>query len=249
MERPVTDTFSQLPPSEIHVWHAALDEASRERDLLPLLCGDERRRAQRLRFEEHRRRFTAAHAIARLILAEYLDLRPHEISFTFGKHGKPRVEDAQNPGGLTFNMSESQGHALYAVTRRHAIGVDIECIREMSGMDDIVADVFSPAEQAAYARLPARQKLDAFFACWTRKEAFIKALGRGLSLPLASFDVSLEPDAPPCLLKLDGGLGEVSRWAIHDLNPAQGFAGAVAVEARDFTLRCRNWPHAQRHSS
>ncbi len=234
----------RLSGSTVHVWHAALDDADREKDFTSCLSSAERDRAQKLRFEEHRCRYVAFHGVARMILGGYLEVRPDEVRFELGPYGKPDVAADQNPGGLSFNMSESQGHALYGITREHAIGVDIEGIRDINSMETIIANTFTPTEQASFRGLSADKKRDMFFACWTRKEAFAKAVGRGLSLPLSSFDVALGQDTPARLPRLDESVGDAARWTIHPLTPAGGFVGAVAVESTAVSLHYYVWSPA-----
>ena len=184
----------------------------------------------------------AFHGVARTFLGTYLELRPEEIRFQLGPYGKPSVVAEQNPEGLSFNMSESQGHALYGITRERAVGVDIERIRDVNNMERIITDTFTPAEQAAFRGLSMDEKRGMFFACWTRKEAFVKAVGLGLSLPLSSFDAPLGGETPAPLSRLDGNVGDASRWTIHPLTPVEGLAGAVAIESPVASLCCRRWP-------
>lgn len=233
---------THLSGSRVHVWYAALGDACRETDFISCLSPEERDRAQRFRFEEHRRRYVAFHGVARTFLGKYLELRPEEIRFQLGPYGKPSVVAEQNPEGLSFNMSESQGHALYGITRERAVGVDIERIRDVNNMERIITDTFTPAEQAAFRGLSMDEKRGMFFACWTRKEAFVKAVGLGLSLPLSSFDAPLGGETPAPLSRLDGNVGDASRWTIHPLTPVEGLAGAVAIESPVASLCCRRWP-------
>jgi len=186
---------------EVHVWRIALDRGDGD-SLRARLSSDELARAARFHFERDRTRFLVARAALREILAHYLGASPAEIAFVYGDHGKPAL--APPHGDLRFNLSHSHGLALCAVTRGREVGVDVERIRELDDLEDLARSVFSARELAALHRLPEPGLLAGFFTGWTRKEAFIKALGEGLSHPLKRFDVSLEPGRPARLERIDG---------------------------------------------
>ncbi|SRR5579883_299816 len=185
---------------------------------LELLSLDERARAAGFRFDHHRNRYIACRSMLRVILAGYLETDPRGIEFAYNPNGKPFVP------GLFFNVSHSAGFALYAVSRTREVGVDIERIDPKFAAGQIPERFFSPLEVRTLRALPEHLQLEAFFRCWTRKEAFVKAVGLGLSMPLASFDVTLAPGEPARFLR--GGDG----WELESLDPVSGYAAAVAAK-------------------
>lgn len=232
----------KLKPNEVHVWCASLDQPlSRFQRLTQILSMDERMRAERFHFEQDRRRFIVSRGILKAILARYLSVEASRMQFCYGKNGKPALPDAFGKRNIHFNMSDSEGLAIYGFTRDREIGVDIERIRDISEMNHISERFFSVRENAVFRALPESKKKEAFFACWTRKEAFIKAIGDGLSRPLDKFDVSLVPGEPARLLRIEGDSKGASRWSIQELKPASGFAAAFAVEGRSWRLHCWQW--------
>ena len=187
-------------------------------------------RADRFCFDKDRKKFIVRVGILRTILGRYVGVEPNALRFIYGKRGKPMLADLFLNGSIHFSMSHSEGLALYAFTCDHEMGVDTEFIRDIPEMDQIAERFFSARENAVFRSLPASKKREAFFNYWTRKEAFIKAVGEGLYLPLDAFDVSLVPGKPARLLRTDENLGIASRWFIQELKPAPGFAGALALE-------------------
>lgn len=217
------------------MWRAATEAVSDLDRLTQLLTDDERRRADRFRFPRDRERFMAARGRLRLILSRYAQRDPKDFRFTVGQYGKPDLVDG---GDLRFNVSHSHQLALYAFTRQREVGVDIEFIRPDFGTLDIAENYFSPIELAALRALPTDMHTDAFFTCWTRKEAYIKARGEGLSMPLSQFDVTLIPGEPARLLDNRRDAGEVERWSMTELMPGAGYKAALVVEGQDYTLAC-----------
>jgi len=211
---------------EAAIWLADLDAAEAGDHALAVLSEDERARAARFVFDVHRRRFIACRAWLRQQLGERLTRAPHDLRFEYGPVGKPSLSG----GALRFNVSHSDRYALLAVADAE-IGVDIEQERPLSDMDALAERVFSAAERQALAQVPAGRKAEAFFAGWTRKEAYIKARGEGIG-PLAAIEVALTPGEPPRLIRVDGQPHELERWSIQALSPVQGFAAAVCVEGR-----------------
>ncbi len=231
-----------LSHQDVHVWRAFLDrEFPHLQDLRRSLSPDEIERAERYHFQEDRERFIVAHGLLRTILARYLRADPGRLVFSRGDYGKPVL--ASPPGGrkLSFNLSHSSGIALYAIAHDRRVGIDLERVREDIACQQIAERFFSPAEAAVLRTLPASSQPGAFFACWTRKEAYIKARGRGLQLPLDRFEVSLAPGEPARLLKMEGEPGEVARWSLQELIPAPGYAAALAAEGQDWHLACWTW--------
>jgi 4'-phosphopantetheinyl transferase len=231
----------QLAAGEVHVWRASLNlPARRVQELRLTLTPDEQARADRFYFEEHRQRFIAGRGILRALLGGYLQVQPDLIRFAYSDHGKPALAVPGN-SPLQFNVSHSADMALYAITEAGAIGVDIEQVRPVSDIRQMVERFFSPYEQAEWQRLPEAQQITGFFNGWTRKEAYIKARGLGLSLPLDQFDVSLTPGQPAKLLADRHGQN-IANWFLTSLDPGPGYAGAVVVEAPACTLKCWHWP-------
>ena len=230
-----------LPRSEVHVWRALLDQPQSLTAFLASLAHDEQERAARFLFQKDRQRFIAARGLLRAILSRYLNLRPDDLSFGYSAHGKPFLASA--PGGdLRFNVSHSHGLALFAFARERDLGIDVEQMRPEVAGQRIAERFFSAAEVAALRELPAEQQREAFFNCWTRKEAYIKARGEGLSLSLDQFDVSLAPGQPPALLRTAMAADEASRWSMIELAPTAVYKAALVVEGQDWQLRCWQWP-------
>ena len=231
-----------LPSNEVHIWYAVLDQpVSQFYGFIQTLSTDERIRAKRFYFERDRKRFIAGRGILRTLLGLYLDAEPNCIQFCYGKNGKPSLADASAPGRIQFNLSHSEGLAVYAFTRDREIGVDIEHIHNIPEMEQIAEQFFSARENAVFRALPPSKKKEGFFNCWTRKEAFIKAIGGGLSIPLNKVDVALAPGKPARLLRIEGDSQAASRWTIQELQTPSGFAAAFTVEGRNWRLRSCRW--------
>ncbi len=231
-----------LPDDEVHTWRASLDQPpSRVRGFLDTLAPEEKERAQRFHFQKDRDHFVVARGLVRTILALYLNLEPHQLGFRYNSYGKPCLVEEINSSNLRFNLSHSRGLALFAITRGRELGIDVEYIRPDVAEEGIAERFFSTREVAMLRALPVNLQAEAFFNCWTRKEAYIKARGEGLSLPLDQFDVSLAPGEPAVLLDTRIDLEDISRWHMTELAPGAGFAAALVVEHRDWHLRCWQW--------
>lgn len=217
---------------ELWVWTLDVDDAMRGR-LGAHLSADEAERAARFVFERDRQRYITARGRMREILAHEAQTSPAALRFAYSDHGKPSLEGA---GGLRFNLSHSEALAALAVCREHEIGVDIELIRPLK--EDIAERFFSRSEVAALKALPESEQLDAFYRCWTRKEAVVKAVGEGLSRPLDTFDVSLEAGAAR-LLRMESESAGPGAWKLAHFAPAPGFAGAVACRTAGAALTLR----------
>jgi 4'-phosphopantetheinyl transferase len=229
----------------VHVWRAALDVPELQvRSLWDTLTADERQRAERYLFQKDRTFFVVARGLLRVLLGRYLRQDPPHLRFIYGPHGKPALATDTGGGALRFNVSHSHGLALYAITRGREVGVDVERIRPKVAQEKIAERFFSPREVTLLRALPAPLQATAFFACWTRKEAYIKATGEGLTLPLDQFDVSLVPGEPAALLRTAWDPQEAARWALQDLAPAPGYRAAVAVAGHDWCLTCWDGPAA-----
>jgi 4'-phosphopantetheinyl transferase len=204
------------------------------------LSADERVRAERLVAARFRRRFVVARGALREILGSYAGIAPAAVGFRYGPRGKPAL-DVDDVDCLRFNLSHSGDRALVAVGWRCELGVDVEQIRPDRELDRIASRFFSPAEVATLLALPHAARAEAFYRCWTRKEAYIKAVGDGLAIPLDSFDVGFAPGAPAALLANRRDPAEVQRWSMATLDPGPGCAGAIVVEGRGWVMRCFAW--------
>jgi 4'-phosphopantetheinyl transferase len=231
-----------LSHDEVHVFCACLDQpASRLQELAQTLSESERIRAERFHFEKDRKRFIIARGLLRTILGCYLDIEPSRVQFSYGSYGKPALGETSGSSGLRFNLSHSHFLALYAVTREREIGVDIEHVRPMPEAEQIVKRFFSARENAVFCALPPSQKDEAFFNCWTRKEAYLKAIGSGLAQPLDQIEVTLTLGEPARLLNIPGATHTAEHWSLQHLTPASSYVGAVAVEGHNWRLTCWQW--------
>ena len=236
-----------LSSDDVHIWRARLDQNEARVDRLQqVLSTDEQARARRFHFDQDRKHFIVARGVLRLLLSRYLDTEPSQLAFRYSSHGKPSAIAMPGQKTLSFNVSHSHGLALYAITRERRIGIDIERIRTDFAYEPVAEQFFSPREKAMLDALEAeRVKRKAFFDCWTRKEAYIKAKGKGLSLPLDRFDVSLAPGEPAMILESRGDPLEATRWSLHELFPGPGYAAALAVEGHGCRLACWEWREGQ----
>lgn len=218
----------RLSPGEIHVWSVRLDPpAERVEALGRSLSSDEWDRANRFRFDKHRRQYVVGRGVLRSLLATYQGTRPELVRFTYGPRGKPFLASQED---LFFNLSNSDEMALVGFVLGREIGVDIEYLKPMPDCEQISERFFSESEREVLRRMPAEVKEETFFNCWTRKEAYLKAVGEGLAAPLDSFDVTLAPGEPPRMLTLKGDAAAASRWLFEHLRPAPDYIGAVALE-------------------
>lgn len=202
---------------------------------------EEQARAQRFVRAEDRRSFTAAHGALRLLLGAMLDAAPQSFAFAANLYGKPRLAPER---GVEFNMSHSGGIVLLGFARRVPIGVDVEAIRPMSERAAIVRRYFHPGEAADFARVPPGEAEGAFFRCWSRKEAVVKALGLGMSLDLHRYRVACIPGAKPEVLALEGDDAPQGNWSLLDLDPGPGHVGAIAARRRPLNVICAEFDAA-----
>lgn len=245
MSRPVTEQRTPAPtrtqgamrPNDVHVWSLRLDLSPVVRDrLASLLSADERARAQRFARAADRSRYVCAHGLLRLILAGYLGAPPEKVAFDTGSGGKPQL---RNRPSLHFNLAHAGALGLVAVSAEREVGVDVERVHEVGAVRDLAQTCFSCIEQDTLAAVAEPLRLRAFFAGWTRKEAFLKLVGAGLARPLASFDVTLAPGEPVRLLRVRGE--PAADYALCALRPAPGYVGAVAAMGKDITICWQPW--------
>jgi 4'-phosphopantetheinyl transferase len=197
---------------------------------LSWLSPDENARAERFHFGEHRRAFVLGRGVLRTLLGGLLAMPPAQIPFAYGPKGKPGLADSSFP--IRFNASNSGNFAVYAFTEGCDIGIDVEQVRPIPEIEHIAERFFAPQETSELMALPEQDRPQAFFNCWTRKEAYIKAVGDGLSVPLDSFRVTLRPGAAAEMLCLGGSIEAAKNWTMHDFAPAPGFVGAIAYAGR-----------------
>lgn len=220
----------RLPSTEIEVWQARLDlpagEITRYKNIL---SRDEIQRADRFHFEHDRRRFAVARGILRQLLGRRLNISPAKITFEYMKHGKPRVRDTATQ--LHFNVSHSWERALYALSENSQMGVDIEYTNRDIDYLGVAKRLFTIREYSQLLRLTTSIRKRAFFNCWTRKEAIIKAAGDGLTLPLNQFEVNVEPDAEPRLLAAADL--RIADWTLYAADVADDYVATVAAFAAD----------------
>jgi len=224
-------TWAEAPESlsltagEVHVWRLELDQPEHVlAEFRSTLEDHELERASRVHFEKHRNHFVVGRGGLRHVLARYVDVRPEEFRFSYGDYGKPALAEGQ----LRFNMSHSHGVALFAVSTDRELGVDVEHVRADFASEDIAQRFFSRAEVKTFNALKKEEQVAAFFRCWTRKEAYIKAIGRGLSEPLDAFDVTLAPGDAAALLRAERG--DVARWTMFNIDAGAEYAAALAAE-------------------
>ena len=226
-----------LKKDDVHLWRASLNiDSEKEQKLRNLLSEDELIRADRFRFGQHRRRFVVTRARLRQILADYLAMSPAELFFDFGLHGKPLLCSSHEKASVNFNLSHSGDVVLYAFSRERQVGIDIEFVREKTDFMAISESWFRTNELAVLKACPEDQRRQCFFRGWTRKEAYLKALGEGIAYGLDRFEVSLqENDA--ALLWHQNGEQEVQRWQLLDLLIGADCCAALAVEGRGWQPR------------
>ncbi len=227
-----------LLEGDVHIWRASLNQpASDVQSLHQTLAPDEQSRAERCHFERDRQRFIVARGLLRAILSRYVHEHPSHLRFCSSPYGKPALVTQPDREMLKFNLSHSSDLVLYAVTRGRSVGIDVERIRPLPDITGMAKRFFSLQEFAMFRALPKHLQLEVFFTCWTRKEAYIKARGEGLSLPLDQFDVSFIPGEPAVLLKTLEDPQEARRWSLHALPSAPGYEAALAIEGQG----CHLW--------
>jgi 4'-phosphopantetheinyl transferase len=231
-----------LGADEVHVWRASLRPPPHVLARLePHLSSDERARAARFRFPELRQAFVAGRGVQREILSRYTGVAPHALAYRESAYGKPELDGAAGGMEIRFNVSNSGDLALYALTIRREIGVDLERLKPMPDGIDIAKRFFSAPENEIFAALAEEVRDLAFFNCWTRKEAYIKAVGEGLSMPLDRFDVAFAPGEAAALLRTRGAEDEASRWSMLKLHPGPGYVGALIAEGSDWKTVLWDW--------
>jgi 4'-phosphopantetheinyl transferase len=228
-----------LLEDEVHVWRAWLNlEPSHQISIEQTLSADESARANRFHSPRDRERFVASRGILRRILGRYLNMDPAELHFSYGLKGKPELSGIDYPQKLHFNVSRSNGLSLIALAWEKEVGVDVEFIREGVAEERIAEHFFSPIEMSLLRALPQKDRTPAFFACWTRKEACLKARGEGLQGGLDEFTVSLIPAQHGARTSVEGDNTHTLNLSLWDLVPENGFVGALAKAKQPSHLKC-----------
>ena len=233
IEAPLT-----LPADEVHLWRVNLAAiGANESRWQAVLSDDERSRAARFHFPTDRQNFVAARALLRMILAGYLATDPNLLTFAYSKKEKPCLGPEHAGSEVNFNLTHSGGVALFAFTRHREVGIDVEQVRRDFDVEAIARRFFSTHEQHQLAGLPNDTRFAAFFRCWTRKEAYIKATGEGLSLPLHQFDVSIVPEDHDALLSTRPDDAEAALWSLREVPAGPGYVAALCGRGREWRLK------------
>jgi 4'-phosphopantetheinyl transferase len=234
----------RLPEEEVHLWRVDLATAAAgEERWQQILSADENARAARFHFARDRCSFTATRAVLRTLLSGYVGSDPKALVIRYSEKDKPylgqnHLDQKYRENPVEFNVSHSGTIALLAFARGRTLGVDVERIREDFDVEPIARRFFSEREQGQLAALPSSEKVSGFFRCWTRKEAFIKAIGSGLSLPLDQFDVSLTEGDGSALLATRPDHREAARWSLQGVPVSDGYVAALCVQGQGWRLQC-----------
>jgi 4'-phosphopantetheinyl transferase len=231
----------ELLPGHLHIWRVPQDvnEAVLAR-YWPILDPKEQMRANRFYFVRDKNRYVVSRAVLRLVIGRYLAQPPKQIRFTYTEHGKPALASV-NSERLQFNVSHSGGLAMMAFCLDAEVGIDVEQRRPLDDGEQIAKRFFSAAEVAVFMSLPSEQRVEAFFNCWTRKEAYIKAIGEGLSCPLNVFDVTLAPGDAARIVHIRGSEAAAVEWSMFSLRPDEGFETAVAIPGQNWLVSYWQW--------
>ncbi|MCP4050856.1 MAG: 4'-phosphopantetheinyl transferase superfamily protein, partial [bacterium] len=225
----------KIPDNTVHIWSCRLTQHQKVLDKLNLtLSDDERKKADRFHFKHHKNGYIVCRGVLRKLLSIYLDTDPGKILFKYNKYGKPEYKAEKHSDKIYFNISHSKNICILGFSKKIQTGVDIEYVRTISSIDKIAERFFSKKEYNDFKS--AKNKKTAFFSCWTRKEAFIKAMGNGLYHPLHSFDVTLLANKPAKILSIDNCPDTASEWTLYDLPYFHKYKAAVVVKAVNTNL-------------
>ena len=231
-----------LSHRDVNLWRVALDDCQTHVTALKqTLTADEMQRADRFRFDQHRNRFIVGRGALRAILGPYLGAAPLSLRFDYNDHGKPRLHGQTGLEAIRFNLAHAGGLAVVAVARGRTVGVDMEQIIDRGNLQRIADRFFAPREAEAIRSLNEPARTEAFFNCWTRKEAYVKALGVGITLPLNCFEVSVLPGQPALLLRVYDRCDLRFRCSMSELHVAPGYAGALVVAGDDCATSYWQW--------
>lgn len=223
---------------EVHIWSVALEVASGETEsFAEILARDERERLAGFGSDQLRRRFLVARGSLRVLLGRYLQMPGEKLKFAYSQRGKPSLT-GKHADTLQFNLGHSGDLALIAVSRVTPVGVDVEQVRPMRDADRIAQRFFSESEAGLLRTVTEKERDAAFFRLWTRKEAFLKATGDGLSNSLPRVEVSFLADENCRVKAVAGDRVEAAEWHLASLQPAADFVGAVAIRQRGVEVKC-----------
>ncbi|PPC89789.1 MAG: 4'-phosphopantetheinyl transferase [Methylobacter sp.] len=247
---PMQEQAQKFPePGEAHVWSARLNSTPNQYEVFfSTLSSDERKRAERFVFERDSKRYIIARGILRELLGNYLDVKPDQVCFSYGKYGKPHLAESRAGSGLEFNLSHTADSAVYAFANRTQIGIDIEPLSNGLAWRQLAPIVFSEKEQAELAMIPEAEQAGAFLRGWTRKEALVKACGFGLSLNLNTFDVPLGTARKPSAVQLpaippksEGKRKQANVWWLYPIELNTDYAAALAVKEAPLRVIAKRW--------
>jgi 4'-phosphopantetheinyl transferase len=222
------DSLRNIPPDEIHIYQTNLDKSPAEiNNFKKLMSVDELQKAARFKFDIDRNNYITGRGFLRTILSQYLNTSPEDIMFSYAEKGKPYVKDIE----IKFNLSHSKNYAVYAIALNTEVGIDIEYLKNIPDAYDISERFFSEEEREELKKMNEDRISLAFLNCWTRKEAFIKAVGEGLSYPLADFSVSISPGSEPGILWIKKNINEVKEWTLYNIKTDQSYISSVAVKS------------------
>lgn len=235
----IPSIFPPLNSQEVHVWFVQLDSSNIDINyLFSLLTIEERNRALRFHFVKDKNNFIVARGLLRILLSEYLNKDPQAIEFHYNQYGKPFLNDNLN---LQFNLSHCHNVALFTFVQYYEIGIDIESNTRQIEIDEIAQRFFSEGEYQLLKSLEGDNKRKAFFNGWARKEAFLKALGQGLSYSLAKVEFTLLPEQPAKFLAIHDNEQDINDWSVHELNPVQDYAAALVVKGKLQSIKTWQW--------
>ena len=231
-----------LSENSVIIWEAALDgdEPTVQRNY-EYLSADERARAERFRFMKDRDSFVQRRGLLRAVLSWYTNVAPHDLEFCYNSNGKPALSRLPNRSDIEFSTTRSENRALIAIASGRRVGVDLEIIHPEFAYEELAERFFSPNEYNAIQAMPTTQRRNAFFACWTRKEAYVKALGKGLSIPLDVFEVTINPKHELVDLKSNDTSQKPFNWSIRSFVPWPGYIAALCTEGHDWRLERHTW--------
>ena len=231
-----------LSPNEVHIWKVELTPPELQLPVLQnLLSPDEHERAQRIRFHQQQQAFITSRGILRFLISRYLQTGAQSLEFSQGPHGKPfLLRPCPNPS-LFFNISHSHQLALYAFSLNREVGIDLEYKHRKIDYPPLVTRICSDQEKAVMSSLEPTEQKNTLLACWTRKEAYLKATGKGITVSLHSITVSLPPSSPISLLRVDGDEQETTRWTMHEIQANLDYTAALVAAGNDWQPTYWNW--------
>lgn len=233
--------FPWLQENDIHIWRFETPPSDFRYDkMYGLLSRDEKKRANRMRFEKNRREFVMARGALRMILGGYLHRAPRQVIFGENEYGKPELINGKR---ITFNVSHSHGLVLLAFAKACSVGIDVERVLDLE-YSVMAQRFFAHDEAQKLLSLPESEQLQAFYVCWTRKEALVKAVGDGLSHPLDQFEVTFTLDEPADILRISRN---ENHWHIWDLSELPGYAAALVSDHEDPVIKCWEWHYCMKH--